>query len=606
MNKFSRTARSVTFAAIVGLSLGISAPGAFAQENQPTDVLLKSADSLINPETSAKLTIHKFGDPTAEKLQDPTGTEEDAQRDGLGEKLDGVTFTIYKINKDLDGKPIDMKTNAGLAAAAKIFNKAGDYAGKIEELTKSGVLSEGKAQETENGGVATFEIGTEHAPYLVVETGPKDGYTPANPFIAFVPMTKPNEGQGGTEWNYDVHAVPKNYKKPEPKKTVVDINEDGSLDQAGSEIEYNIDTTVRKIDEGKRLKYYFIGDTLDKNNFDVSAESTKITVSSADATAEAPKYEELSRGVDYTVSIDKNTNAFRVNFTKEGLKKLGSGEHVRVNVKAVKNSDNPIAPNEATEWEPKNPTSDQDLEGGEEPPANPEPDSGRKTKVVETRSGELTFTKVDKDEKGLEGAEFQIWQTAPGQTCDAVDVKNPEKNAFQVSAQDGATLNEEGKATSEFENTFKSNKEGVVKVTGLHVNDFVNNAEVQEGERTSYCLIETKAPKGKELLSKAVPFQLLKSEETKKVTVPAEVETWEKSAEGEVTVTKSKEATTIDSPVYKPVSVTVGDFDGKVVNLDDTTPQLPLTGGAGVGILAAIGAAIVAVGAWFARRGAKN
>lgn len=31
MNKFSRTARSVTFAAIVGLSLGVSAPGAFAE-----------------------------------------------------------------------------------------------------------------------------------------------------------------------------------------------------------------------------------------------------------------------------------------------------------------------------------------------------------------------------------------------------------------------------------------------------------------------------------------------------------------------------------------------------------------------------------------------
>lgn len=32
MNKFSRTARSVTFAALVGLSLGVSAPSAFAQE----------------------------------------------------------------------------------------------------------------------------------------------------------------------------------------------------------------------------------------------------------------------------------------------------------------------------------------------------------------------------------------------------------------------------------------------------------------------------------------------------------------------------------------------------------------------------------------------
>lgn len=32
VNKISRTARSVTFAAVVGLSMGISAPGALAQD----------------------------------------------------------------------------------------------------------------------------------------------------------------------------------------------------------------------------------------------------------------------------------------------------------------------------------------------------------------------------------------------------------------------------------------------------------------------------------------------------------------------------------------------------------------------------------------------
>ncbi|UWE99492.1 LPXTG cell wall anchor domain-containing protein [Corynebacterium diphtheriae bv. mitis] len=57
---------------------------------------------------------------------------------------------------------------------------------------------------------------------------------------------------------------------------------------------------------------------------------------------------------------------------------------------------------------------------------------------------------------------------------------------------------------------------------------------------------------------------------------------------------------------YDLVSVTVGPNKGEVVNSDDTTPNLPMSGGAGVGILAAIGAAIVAAGAWFARRGAKN
>ena len=40
----------------------------------------------------------------------------------------------------------------------------------------------------------------------------------------------------------------------------------------------------------------------------------------------------------------------------------------------------------------------------------------------------------------------------------------------------------------------------------------------------------------------------------------------------------------------------------QIENVKQGTPNLPMTGGAGVGILAAIGAAIVAAGAWFARR----
>ncbi|WCV10623.1 LPXTG cell wall anchor domain-containing protein [Corynebacterium silvaticum] len=94
---------------------------------------------------------------------------------------------------------------------------------------------------------------------------------------------------------------------------------------------------------------------------------------------------------------------------------------------------------------------------------------------------------------------------------------------------------------------------------------------------STYCIVETKAPKGKELLSKAIPFQL-----------------------------KAESGATPENREYKLASVKVGDVDGEVVNIDDTTPQLPLTGGAGVGILAAIGAAIVAAGAWFARRNSSQ
>ena len=49
-------------------------------------------------------------------------------------------------------------------------------------------------------------------------------------------------------------------------------------------------------------------------------------------------------------------------------------------------------------------------------------------------------------------------------------------------------------------------------------------------------------------------------------------------------------------------TVKVGDKDNQVVNLEDSTPKLPLTGGMGIGILAALGALIIAAGAYSAKR----
>ncbi|CAB1027972.1 isopeptide-forming domain-containing fimbrial protein [Corynebacterium diphtheriae] len=603
MNKFSRTARSVTFAAIVGLSLGVSAPGAFALDNveaQKSNVSIDNAASLINPNQKATLTIHKFGDPSA--LGERTGEAKDRENADNGTPLNGIGFRIYKILKTADGKtPIDMNTNAGLAAAAGI--KATDYA-NIQKLIDDGVLQavgdeKKTAQVDGQDGIVKFDIGTNHAPYLVVETDtPRatDGteYTPAVPFIAFVPMTKNNVAQGGTEWNYDVHAVPKNYKKTPPKKTVIDQDENGKLAQAGDVVKYNIDTVIRKIDEGKRLKYYYISDTLDVNNFKVKHSNTKFEVTAGDS--------KLSEGKHYTVSRDEGSNAFRINFTVDGLKELKSGTKVKVVVEAVKIGEGKAAPNQAIEWEPSDPRSDLGFdEGGK--PDEPKPDSGKRTEVVQTYWGELQFQKVGSDGNGLEGAEFEIYQTKPGGLCESIDMKNPGKSAFKVSAQDANI--DDGKGVQE--SVFKSSDKGDVHVTGLHVNNFVNNAEVSDsaidGLTTEYCLIETKAPKGKELLSKAVAFKFVEYEKTK-AQVPAEVTEWKTNERGEViSVKKSEKLETVDSRAYKPVTVTVGaKGEGKVVNLDDTTPNLPMTGGAGVGILAAIGAAIIGAGAWFARR----
>lgn len=106
MKKNTLTIRSVTFAAVAGLSLGIAAPAAIAQD---TAINQAAGDSpLVNKNAKGALTIHKFGNPINEGT--PSGTLEDAkdvERNG-GEALDGVGFTVYKINKTADGLPTSM------------------------------------------------------------------------------------------------------------------------------------------------------------------------------------------------------------------------------------------------------------------------------------------------------------------------------------------------------------------------------------------------------------------------------------------------------------------------------------------------------------------
>ncbi|CAB0585062.1 isopeptide-forming domain-containing fimbrial protein [Corynebacterium diphtheriae] len=186
MNKFSRTARSVTFAAIVGLSLGVAGPGMVAQAegvwiDEVNDAAGKSP--LVNKNAKGALTIHKKADPA--HTNDQTGNLDVA---APGADLPGVGFTVYKI------KGIDLTTNEGLAAAAKA---------KVEDYVKNGKADTDKVELIGGGEKLTDAKGEivysdlVLGAYLVVETSPKEGYTPATPFIAYVPMTKNNKEQGG-------------------------------------------------------------------------------------------------------------------------------------------------------------------------------------------------------------------------------------------------------------------------------------------------------------------------------------------------------------------------------------------------------------------------
>ena len=172
------------------------------------------------------------------------------------------------------------------------------------------------------------------------------------------------------------------------------------------------------------------------------------------------------------------------------------------------------------------------------------------TNEVETYHGKLKVVKKDGEEKGkvLEGAEFELYQCTSASDLGA-----------QVTVKD--------------EKTWTTGEDGTITIDGLHLTDFEDGKEVAPASK-KFCLKETKAPAGYALPENAVT---------------------------EIEFTRANVSATGDLEGDDEVTL-VSEID----NVKQDTPNLPMTGGAGVGILAAIGAAIVAAGAWFARRGSKN
>lgn len=105
MNKFSRTTRSVTFAAMCGLALTTGAVGVQATTDfAPAAVAQSVSSPLVDKNAQGTLTLHKKADPS--DTGTPTGNEDTSVQ---GTPLEGVGFTVYKV------KNVDLTTNDGIA-----------------------------------------------------------------------------------------------------------------------------------------------------------------------------------------------------------------------------------------------------------------------------------------------------------------------------------------------------------------------------------------------------------------------------------------------------------------------------------------------------------
>ena len=483
MNKISRTARSVAFAAIAGLALGVSAPGALAQENPGAE---QGAVNKANIDFTKKGSITLFKKKGAETNSRATGKE---MAGVPGEALPGVTYKITKLDYDLQNG--DWATFPKSAADVK----------KTAETKEETTGTDGKAAFTD------LPLGI----YLVEETNAPDGIVAGAPFIVSVPMVN----EASDAWNYDVIAYPKNTETT-TKKTVKDA--DQNIQDAYT---YTINADAPTWGAGKSLTAFRFEDRLNQR-----LDFQKVTEVKAGETA-------LGAG-DYEVNNPaENGNKLVVKLTDQGLAKVKSGDKMSLtfevkrkevgNTTELTNQADVIFNNPNTGNEVKN-----------------------KTNEVVTYHGKLKVVKKDGKEadKVLEGAVFELYQcTSASELGSKIKIGNAEN--------------------------WTTGADGTFTIDGLHVTDFADNAQVTDAKK--FCLKETKAPAGYAKLDKPVEINFTRKD------IAA-------TGEGDDAVT----------------------LVANVDNVKQDTPNLPMTGGAGVGILAAIGAAIVAAGAWFARRTARN
>ena len=138
-----------------------------------------------------------------------------------------------------------------------------------------------------------------------------------------------------------------------------------------------------------------------------------------------------------------------------------------------------IPPNTSTpDWKRSEKPDDPD-----NPPEDPTPET-----EVKSKYGKINITKVDSKESKttLAGAEFQLHKCTNNNTAGGEGELVKDSGPITVNGQDSWTTDTEGKFT----------------ITGIQLEDFFDGKA--QTDNFDYCLVETKAPEGYELLPKPV------------------------------------------------------------------------------------------------------
>lgn len=461
------------------------------------------------PGQTGVIDVHKIKGVPTDVVND--GTEQNVP----GDPLEGIKFDVYQV------EGVDVTTNDGAKIASALGNmhltNAQVVSGKINVYGTDYTLKLAKSINTDGQGNARFEalpLGL----YVVSEdlagSTPvgveKDAITPAAPFAVALPFTNPADQ---SSWLFEADVYPKNQVD-----TVVKAVTDAGV-REGGQFTYTLTATPMLGDsngdgvvDAADIGHFGF---LDKLPTGVSFVSATASINGADATLTD----------DFTATDGQD--GVSVSFTQAGIEKIAKGGEVKVELKVKLDKINPdgLAKNTVTLF-PNQYSKDQ----GKGIPSN----------EVVTKHGDIVIHKVDGADqaKNLAGAVFSVHM---GKDAGCADY---DKTAIATSAP--------------------TNNQGLASITGLQLSNWVNDAAADN----TYCLVETKAPTGYQLLPKATPFQLT-------------------AAGGQTDLSTAPEGSLA--------------LIGNHKNLG-----LPLTGGAGIGLVSLAGAVAMAGGVYVTVRRNRN
>ena len=179
------------------LALSLCAMPAMAEDGSTTAAgTLSKTATAIDWTKKGSLTIHKYETDTA-----PTGVHDNGESTTSGTPLNGVTFTLYKVQDDKWLKSYYQGTGTSPA-----MPQVSDYVDS-NGTPKTGVTLPTGIPVTTAGDGTAVASGLELGLYLVVETDKPDAVKQAaEPFLVSIPMTSVDK----TNWLYDVTVNPKN------------------------------------------------------------------------------------------------------------------------------------------------------------------------------------------------------------------------------------------------------------------------------------------------------------------------------------------------------------------------------------------------------------